>query len=152
MITLALPLKFSPQRQKFGHDPEQGIFGDCYRSCIAIILGRKITSVPHFCNADAVGDEWLLNSKSWLANLGLSLACFTVCNVRSPNEAMKVICSGAQGIPMIMTGRGPQGINHCVVVMDGQIICDPAGGGGINDEADGAGGYQFQILTPMFEV
>ena len=35
------------QKQANRHDPENGIFGDCYRTCLAGLLGVDRDSVPH---------------------------------------------------------------------------------------------------------
>ena len=35
-------------KQKYKHDPDNGIFGDCYRTCLAYILGLDRDDVPHY--------------------------------------------------------------------------------------------------------
>ncbi len=37
-----------PQKQKYFHDPENGTWGDCDRTCVASLLCRDIEDVPHF--------------------------------------------------------------------------------------------------------
>lgn len=37
-----------PVDQEFAHDPENGLIGDCWRACLASLLERPISCVPHF--------------------------------------------------------------------------------------------------------
>ena len=54
------------QNQTVKHDPENGLYGDCYRACVACLLNLEVDQVPHFyhdgCNSE-IGDkrcrEWL---------------------------------------------------------------------------------------------
>lgn len=36
-----------PVRQLYRHDPANGVYGDCWRACIASVLELPIEDVPH---------------------------------------------------------------------------------------------------------
>lgn len=40
------------QKQAFLHKPEEGVYGDCYRTCIACLLGIDRDAVPHFYSTE----------------------------------------------------------------------------------------------------
>ena len=44
--------------QQFIHDPENGSVGDCWRACIAGLLGLPIEEVPHFVRDFEEPDWW----------------------------------------------------------------------------------------------
>jgi len=45
-----------PQKQKFAHKPDEGVFGDCFRTALAAILDLDRDDVPHF-NEGAMFDS-----------------------------------------------------------------------------------------------
>lgn len=60
-------------KQKYRHDPENGVFGDCYRTCLAYILGFDRDSVPHYVTS-MDSEEWakVIQPKydAYLADMG----------------------------------------------------------------------------------
>lgn len=137
------------QKQANRHDPENGIFGDCYRTCIAGLLGVDRDSVPHHV---LTMDPELLNSEvqpkydAWLAERGLQKLAIPVHgegvdldeilafqNTRTPQPALAML-----------TGQSASGCNHVVIVGNGKIVHDPA----INDSGiTGPAGDGFYWLT-----
>lgn len=58
-------------RQLNKHDPENGVYGDCYRTVIACLLDLKPTEVPHVCDGlpdDYVGSKPVDDINEFLAN------------------------------------------------------------------------------------
>lgn len=119
-----------PQKQLFGHNPSKKVFGDCYRTCIAVILDRNACDVPHVCDAKHGDDvcgvhgmreylrkEGMTISKS-LYNGNLSFMAFKRCMKQfNPDTAM------------VVTGqRGKGGVNHCIVMVGDKVVCDPITG------------------------
>lgn len=49
--------------QEYLSDPDAGIVGDCWRACIANLVGRPRANVPHFVERF---DDWLGETKTWL--------------------------------------------------------------------------------------
>ena len=70
----------SSQRQLVAHDPGEGRYGDCQRTCIAVILGLDAADVPHFVDDPAATTDsdlwWSKRQDRWLAERGLSYARF----------------------------------------------------------------------------
>jgi len=58
-----------PQEQQYSHNPDAGVFGDCFRASIASILELPIDDVPHFLY-DGSQDLWLERFTSFLNPLG----------------------------------------------------------------------------------
>src|SRR3546814_14399554 len=70
----------TPHPQLIKHDPENGAYGDCQRTCIAVILDLHPSEVPHFCDnplADRDSPDWWHKRQTrWLAERGLAEAPF----------------------------------------------------------------------------
>lgn len=49
------------------HDPANGVYGDCFRCCVASILEMKAEDVPHFMQlGEASADFWYKDLNAWL--------------------------------------------------------------------------------------
>lgn len=59
----------TPQEQEFPHDPENGIFGDCFRASLASLLDLPIIGVPHFLY-DGDADKWTERLNAFLSPMG----------------------------------------------------------------------------------
>jgi len=113
-------------KQVHRHDPDNGKHGDCYRTCIAMILGLKAFEVPHFYDKGAT--DGTDRARDWLAERGFRYIV-TAFHGDTPLRAMKdVMATNWPGIPCIVTGKGHNGVNHAVVFLDGKIHCDPSTG------------------------
>lgn len=102
------------QKQLIKHDPENGFWGDCYRTCIACLLGIDAADVPHFCD-DAQGkdiDDTEANCRAWLKSCGYNIikVCMLECNA-------SYALSWFDDMPYILTGQSPNfnGVAHCVI-------------------------------------
>lgn len=135
----------TPQKQLISHDPDKGKWGDCYRTCVAVILDMKAGDVPHFCDGGGGG---ITKSREWLAKQGLApFTCYypgdnvSLEQIMLTNERLNV------GVPYILTGLGPRGVNHSVVCVSGEIVCDPHCGTpsptGLSGPALGSDGSRF---------
>lgn len=123
----------TPQNQLIKHDPDNGLYGDCQRTCIAVILNLEPSEVPHFCDdPNAVkGSEqwWAVRQEEWLAARGLSCATFAYNGDVPLEQVMGWTSKQSPTVPMILLGQSSIGSNHVVVVLDGEIVCDPSGNG-----------------------
>lgn len=99
------------------HDPDNGIWGNCFACCIATILDKPISEVPHF--ADKENPNWLQDTKDYLAQFGLNYFELTF----QDREHEKHL-----DFHYILSGPSPRfdGIYHCVVAKAGVIVHDPA--------------------------
>lgn len=121
-------MKFN--KQKFLHNPKNGIIGDCHRTAIACILDLEPKEVPHF-----MGDFWVEDCTNgtnkanqafdnWLKenNLILTHTCYE-CSLEYLLECQLVQNPDAV---YILGGMSKNGTNHSVVGKGGEIIWDPA--------------------------
>lgn len=117
------------QKQLIRHDPDNGKFGDCYRTSIAMLMGMSAEDLPNF--ADDPDKSGLTRCREWLRERDLG-----VLQVLYPPELeLDAILSSIEhlspGIAVIITGRSPRGDwNHCIVALNGKVFCDPATGKG----------------------
>lgn len=118
-----------PQKQKFRHEPEKGIFGDCYRTCFAILLDLDAEEVPHFCEKGLLpsGEQDRL-MKEWLGTQhGLMMATVPFFGKETPPQSIyDTLDAHSPGILFILSGWGRSNVNHCVVASGKGIVCDPS--------------------------
>ncbi|WP_407146278.1 hypothetical protein [Bradyrhizobium sp. ORS 86] len=120
-----------PQKQLNRHLPEQGIYGDCHRTAIAIVLDMDAKDVPHFMDASAYEEGSELahgRIEAWLNARG-----FVTISVpfRGQDDLGQILQLIAVANPVskpvyILRGRSRSGGNHAVVCCDGVIACDPS--------------------------
>lgn len=135
------------QKQLFRHDPENGIYGDCFRTAIACLLNIKPEQVPHigpdeWASADAFGAHFdrVLESfglhKVEIAfdKLDALLATMQICNPRTY---------------YLLSGKSSNGVGHVVIALGGEIVWDPAqDDSGIVGPMDEDGLYWVTFLVP----
>lgn len=111
------------QKQLYNHDPENGIWGDCFRTCLAIILDRDAAEVPHFMDGNPPDCE--VQIAAWLKSQGLVLIRV---KVDGSAELDSVLNMGAEAspLPYILSGYSRTPADHCVVCHGDQIVCDPS--------------------------
>ena len=100
--------------QQFMHS--ESTKGDCFRACLATILGMPIKAVPHFALLDFAPDVFVAMTcaQAWLEAKGF--------------EMWMGLEDGENPLPMcIVNGISPRGIRHAVVgsTATGEIIHDP---------------------------
>lgn len=137
----------TPHQQRIAHDPENGRYGDCHRTCIAAILDMEPEDVPHMNDGPhdpADPDRQTRQANEWLAGLGLRQSTFAWWSDGFPlSDLLHQTAVGSPGVPMILGGASSLGVNHSVVIMDGEIVCDPSGNGIVGPLDCG----QWQITT-----
>jgi hypothetical protein len=139
-----------PQRQLIDHCPEDGRYGDCQRTCVAAILDLDASDVPHFCDVPhrpkGHRDWWEQRQNRWLAERGL--ATMTVAysgDTATFDDVMEWTSRQSPTVPMIVCGRGGKGVNHVVVVLNGEIVCDPSGSGIVGPTLENT--WEVQVLA-----
>ena len=109
------------------HDPENGVFGDCWRTCIACLLHiDDPTEVPHFAHPDMSNsfDDMFSVTNAWLVkNYTCRLAMIGYPGTNGIGEI--VDNWNYEKIPMMICGMSPRGLIHAVVFCDGEVVCDP---------------------------
>lgn len=133
-------------KQLFGHQPEEGIFGDCYRTAIACLLDLDPSEVPHE-HRFMTDEEHTALYLDWFRERGIHRIAVPM-QCESVQQALDVSANWSQGLPYIFTGRSQRGVNHCVVGHGAKIIHDPHPSGvGIDGPADPQGYYWVEWLV-----
>ena len=139
-------------KQLFGHDPENGIFGDCFRTALACILDMEPCAVPHFFDGGKSSNDAFRELGPWLRGHSLALFELPMHGESKLEDILGSICAHSPGLFYLLTGESTSGINHTVVCYGKHVVCDPYIGGP-NDEAligpaeDGL--WFVGVLTPF---
>lgn len=108
-----------PVEQILLHDTENGVYGDCFRACVASILGMPSEDVPHFCDNDNI--NWFADLEDFLLPLGLAPLLF---ETKLNHKDMHFNCCSSE---MIASGTSPRfpDLLHSVVYKEGSMSHDP---------------------------
>lgn len=149
----------TPQKQKNRHLPEEGLIGDCHRTCYACLLDMDRDSVPNFgevgfdITKEEGGNrkEFAEACKSWLASQGY--AEFMVgfnCDLSDVQGFMNAVNPGQY---YILGGRSRTGVNHSVIGLNDMIVWDPSlTDAGIVGPCEPDGLYWITILVPISQT
>lgn len=105
--------------------------GDCFATCIAMVLDLPQDDVPNFCSS---GVNWWWRFQGWLEERGL-----VSIEVNLPPPPWRNLGALTPGVPVIITGKSPRGDwLHSVVAMtrgeEGfELLHDPHPEGGFID-------------------
>ena len=115
------------QKQLIQHDPDNGLYGDCYRTAIACILDLPAEDVPHFLKRDSTAESQDDVAADWLQkHWKLTPVVISYLPNDDNDSVLEYLGKWSQrGSPFIITGQGSRGFNHCVVGYNGEIYCDP---------------------------
>ena len=138
----------TPQKQKNRHRPEEGLIGDCHRTCVAMILDLDKEQVPNWVE-ETGDDERLFRqlSDQWLraygyATVHVGFAC-------TWEELGSYMLAMNPGVYYILGGESRSGVNHSVVAVNDVIAVDPSlNDSGIVGPCDD-GLYWITIFTPI---
>lgn len=144
-----------PQRQLIEHCPEEGRYGDCQRTCVAAILDMDAADVPHFCDYGERRprdhpENWEKLQNAWLAERGLGTFTIAYSGRASFEQVMEWTSKQSPTVPMILMGKSRSGGNHVVVVLNGEIVCDPSGNGIVGPSLDNT--WEVQVLAAISGV
>jgi len=90
--------------------------GDCFRCCVATVLGLEYADVPAFNEPDE--DQWVGNLSAWCRERGISMVMVL------PHEGTVWSHFLSHGL-WIAGGPGPRGIHHAVVYDGPNLLHDP---------------------------
>lgn len=115
-----------PQKQANRHRPEEGIFGDCHRTCIAMLLGLDRDEVPHFLHDDCGAEEFKRRVGEWLGERGLCELFMVWDGGSDIGDILRTVEHLNPGVPFILGGKSRTGVNHSVVCQGGEMVGDPS--------------------------
>lgn len=114
-------------KQIFIHDPENGIFGDCYRTCIACLLNVTPDVVPHNHSWGKPGEQIELVNKFLIERYDLKMIGMPIIAIDGNLESIfNFVHYTLKDIRYILTGESKNGVNHSVICLNGEIIHDPS--------------------------
>lgn len=136
----------TPCRNQIRHDPDNGTVGDCHRCCVAAILDLAPSEVPHFTQIEQEGGRhWLEGLSDWLASYGFSYVRFAYLDTEPLEAVLAITAQNCPGVPLILAGSAPGGVNHSVVIMDGKIVMDPSDCGLVGPLLDDDGSRKWAV-------
>jgi len=110
------------EKQQFRHSPDEGIYGDCWRTAVACLLGLSRDEVPHVHAGDHRLSE---NIATFLNERGLHVIKVGIPGHLSVEKALNMPTYWSDQ-PCMFVGESRTGVNHVVIVHGGQIIHDPS--------------------------
>lgn len=150
------------QKQLIQHNPDAGLFGDCYRTCVAVILGIDASEVPHVCDKGWQNENDLDGIKAmreYLAGRGLGISKSVFNGDLSWSAFKNCMDTFNQNVPFIVTAMGSRGVNHCVVMVGGSVFCDPHTGEeasapftGPAETPEDAPLWWVEVITPLAQL
>lgn len=123
---------------KIKHDPENDQRGDCFRVCMAMVLGLEPELVPHFYRQGEAGDRDQVQHEidRFLDDYDL-----VECSIAYPVEDYELILATMKNlspkVAFILGGMSTSGCGHSVACFDGAIHHDPTGEGIVGPMPDG---------------
>jgi hypothetical protein len=108
-----------PVDQSIMHAPENGIWGDCMRACIASLLDLPIIDVPHFFEGGCESRVFDQRVAAFLSTHGLMEIQL------DPSYARYVMRQRRQPCYHLMYGDTERGTYHAVVGLSGKMVHDP---------------------------
>ena len=138
-------------KQKFRHDPENGVYGDCFRTALACILDLPCDDVPHFMEDNNPDFDVLWERvDEWLHERNLRL--FKVAFDCELQELLDMMGRLNGDIYYFLSGKSKTGVIHTVICYGGQIIHDPSrDNSGIIAPCDEDNVYWVDILTSYYQ-
>lgn len=120
----------TPVAQTLIHDERTGVYGNCFRACVASLLDLPIKDVPAFETMRDREGEWWREFERFLNERGFD---FDGVEYDRPGDDEPGV-----GGYFIVNGDGPRGYRHSVVCdRRGELVHDPhPQGGGVlaNDQ------------------
>lgn len=134
-------------KQRLLHKPEEGQYGDCFRTALACMLNLAPEEVPHFLHDDPSSEVFWSRANEWLLARGLKL--FNVPFKADLDDVLATMKAQNPGVYYLLAGESPRGTAHQVIALDDAIIHDPhPDGGGLVGPVPYDGMYWVNVLVP----
>lgn len=115
-------------KQTILHDPDNGQYGDCLRTCIACLFDLNVEEVPHLHDNGAEHSEAMAALDRWLSDYlpDRDVALFRLGLYCSPEHIMQYMAAHNPGMIYLLSGKSPRhDAGHVVIARDRDIIHDP---------------------------
>ena len=139
-------------KQKFKHDPENGVWGDCGRTALACMLDLEVEDVPHFAENCPSDEDFMNRMREWLRQRDLGIVEFYY---NGEDVTMDALLQHMEeqnpGLIFFLVGTSKVGVSHVVICSGGKIIHDTSiGNSGIVGPHNGH--YIVEVLVPSFHL
>lgn len=115
----------TPQKQLYRHDPDNGVWGDCHRTAIAMVFDLPAEDVPHFVHGWPSAAEVNEAQERWLRARGMT-AVNILFDVKDHTEVLDHMHAMQGGdFCYLLSGISRNGTGH-VVACRGRMMFDPA--------------------------
>jgi len=143
-----------PVKASIDHDPENGTYGDCFRAVIASILELDRDQVPHFFDGGVSAETGYQRIDEWLSRAGLTYleTAYPADDFINAIDFVKVTGTSYPGFLLIVGGSVSEGVNHVVIVKDGETVHDPAVNGSGLSGPTSLGYYSIGFLVSAVHV
>ena len=115
-----------PITQLNRHDPDNGIWGDCWSTCIASILEVPREDVPHFYDKGRSGVAGRNLARKWLKERGLTILSTVYMGELDLDDILYAQSKNNPDTYFILSGTSRNGTCHAVVALNDAIVWDPA--------------------------
>lgn len=130
------------------HKPEEGVYGDCFRTALACLLNAEPEDVPHFLEGNPPDDQFWHAVHLWLRAQGFGLYSVAY-EGASLDEVLASQALSNPGVYYLLAGESPRHHAHQVIACDDKIIHDPNPlGGGLIGPCPNDGLYWVNVLVP----
>ena len=130
-------------------DPDQGLYGDCYRTVIACLLDMEILDVPNFADPavyeKSVSGTFTGAVDEWLKRHGYDRAIIRFPTSAPPESVLRRFRD--RFCYWILAGRGARGCNHAVICYRDGVVHDPSDSGVIGP-CTPQDAYYAHVITP----
>lgn len=113
--------------QLFRHDPENGVYGDCWRATVASLLRLPIEEVPHVCDGpdDGKAGERM---REFLDSQDCALIQVPFSGDMALEHVLSFVGSApvSGGLHWCLMGTSRTGCNHVVICRGAEIVHDPS--------------------------
>lgn len=139
----------TPHKQLFRHKPDEGVWGDCWRTAIACLLDIDPKQVPHFCHGAPGGEVVKMNTMEWLSERGLSYVSVVYPGETRMKDVLRSFGGMNPHVYFLFSGTSETGVNHTTIGHGEQIVHDPSlTNAGIIGPCDD-GYYWVEVLVPV---
>ena len=114
----------TPHKQLNIHSPENGIYGDCFRTALACLLDMNPYDIPNFAEDEKFNKDEISVANEWLEKKGyviISIAYPKEILLKDIMESMKII---NPGIHYLLIGESRSGVDHNVICKNDKIVHD----------------------------
>lgn len=117
----------TPLKQRNRHRPEDGVWGDCHRACVASMLDLPLDAVPHFGDGGCDNVEFDRRVREYLASQRIAPVTTIFSGSESPlADVLDCVGHLNPGMHYIIGGKSRAGCGHSVIGFDRKIVFDPS--------------------------